>query len=136
MITALDSNVLIDVLGADATFGTASSAALREATRSGALIVSEVVWAETASWYRSEQEAAEVLGDLRVQLVATGTSAAYAAGAVWAAYRRRGGRRERVVADFLVGAHAAAHADRLLTRDYGFYRARFKDLAIVDPTAG
>jgi hypothetical protein len=34
-----------------------------------------------------------------------------------------------------VGAHAEAHADRLLTRAYGFYRARFRGLAIVDPSA-
>ncbi len=136
MITAVDSNVLIDVLGADPTFGPASSAALRAATGSGALIVSEVVWAETACWYRSEQEAAQVFRDLRVRLVSTGASAAYAAGVAWAAYRRRGGSRERVIADFLVAAHAAAHADRLLTRDYGFYQTRFKGLAIIDPTAG
>ena len=135
MITAVDSNVLIDVLGADPTFGPASSAALREASRSGALIVSEVVWAETAGWYASEAEAAQVLDDLRVRFVPTGASAAYLAGAAWAAYRRGGGRRERLIADFLVGAHAHAHAERLLTRDGDFLRSRFRGLKILDPTA-
>jgi predicted nucleic acid-binding protein len=135
MITAVDSNVLIDVLGADPTFGPASIAALREASRRGGLIVSEVVWAETAGWYASEDEAAQVLDDLRVRFVPTGAPAAHAAGVAWATYRRGGGKRGRMIADFLVGAHARAHAERLLTRDYGFYRSCFRGLAILDPTA-
>lgn len=136
MITAVDSNVLIDVLGAHPTFGPASSDALRAASRSGALIASEVVWAEMSGWYRSEEEVAGALEQLRVRLVPTGASAAFAAGAVWSAYRRAGGRRERMIADFLVGAHASVHADRLLTRDRRFYGTRFRDLDILDPTAG
>ena len=52
----------------------------------------------------------------------------------WRAYRARGGPRERLVADFLVGAHAVERADRPLTRDRGFQRGAFAGLMIVDPT--
>ncbi len=134
MITAVDTNVLIDVLGADATHGPASRDALREAVQAGALIASEVVWAETSAWYRSKHEAAHALEQLRVRFVPMDAPAAFAAGAAWGAYRRGGGRRDRLIADFLVGAHATVHADRLLTRDAGFYRLGFEQLRIVDPS--
>lgn len=136
MITAVDTNVLLDVLVGHPTFGPASLAALRAANQSGALIASEVVWAETAAGYGSPEAAAAALDELRVRFVPTGASAALAAGMAWRAYRRGGGRRDRLIGDILVGAHARVHADRLLTRDRRFYGARFRDLEILDPAAG
>jgi predicted nucleic acid-binding protein len=135
VITAVDTNVLIDVFGADPTFGAASRRALRSAIQTGALIASEVVWAETIASFASEERATQMLDRLRVRFVPSDGVAAVAAGMAWRDYRRGGGRRDRIVADFLVGAHAATHADRLLTRDRRFYGARFKGLAILDPTA-
>jgi predicted nucleic acid-binding protein len=46
MKTAVDSSVLLDVLGADPEFGEASREALRSAHDAGALVACEVVWAE------------------------------------------------------------------------------------------
>jgi predicted nucleic acid-binding protein len=136
MITAVDTNVLIDVFTADPAFGAASRDALRSANQNGALIASEIVWAETVARFASADEAARLLDRLRVRLVASNVEVASAAGLAWGAYRRNGGKRERVIADFLVGAHAMVHADRLLTRDRRFYGARFEALTIFDPTAG
>ena len=135
MITAVDTNVLLDILSADRTFGPGSQRTLAQARGEGALIVGEVVLAELSSVYESSAAAGAVLDRLQIDFVPSTFDAAALAGEAWRAYRTRGGPRTRVVADFLVGAHAAMTADRLLTRDRGFYRGSFADLQILDPTA-
>jgi predicted nucleic acid-binding protein len=136
VITAVDTNVLIDVFRGDPTFGAASRGALRTASQMGALIASEVVWAETVAAFASEEQAVQMLDRLRVRLVPSGQAVATAAGVAWRAYRRDGGRRERLIGDFLVGTHARVHADRLLTRDRRFCGPHFGGLTILDPAAG
>lgn len=135
MITAVDTNVLLDILRGDARFGSRSRAAVRDSQRDGALIVGEIVWAEIVTGYEGPREANSVLERLGIGFVPAGKAAAELAGSAWRAYRRRGGSRERIIADFLVGAHAVTHADRLLTRDRGFYRSNFEQLVVIDPTA-
>jgi predicted nucleic acid-binding protein len=134
MITAVDSNILLDILGADPNFGPASSRALRTALRQGQLIACEVVWAEVASSFVSAAATRSAMELLSLEFRPLTMEAALAAGIAWKEYRARGGPKTRVTADFLIGAHALRQADRLLTRDRGFYRSYFKRLTIVDPT--
>ena len=135
MITAVDTNVLLDVFGADPEFGQRSAEALRACLREGRLVACEVVWAETASFFSSPAAARGPMERLEVGFSPLGVEAALAASGAWRKHRAKGGRRERVVADFLIGAHAQLHAERLLTRDRGFYRACFSGLKVLDPAA-
>lgn len=134
MITAVDTNVLIDVFGADASFGAASAAALRECRAQGRLVACEVVWAEVSAAFSDADAAGAALDRAGVEFSALDAAAALAAGTAWSAYREQGGTRNRVIADFLIGAHAGEQGDRLLTRDRGFYRSYFEDLHVVDPS--
>jgi len=136
VITAIDTNVLLDVFGADPKFGASSKEAIRSAIAQGGLVACEAVWAEVAVFFPTAAAAREAMERLGVAFAPGSSDIALAAADAWKAYRRSGGRRERVVADFLIGAHALTSADRLLTRDRGFYRTYFERLTVLDPSAG
>jgi hypothetical protein len=57
------------------------------------------------------------------------------AGEMFLVFKKRNRERKRILADFLVGAHAVVHADRLLARDRGYLRDYFENLELVDPMA-
>ena len=122
MITAVDTNVLLDVFGADPQFAAASAEALRRRLREGALIASEVVWAETATVFGDALRFQDAMDELRASFSPMMQEAALKAGEAWRRYRASGGPRNRIAADLLIGAHALVGADRLLTRDRGFCR--------------
>jgi predicted nucleic acid-binding protein len=134
VITTVDTNVLLDVFTKDAVFSNGSANALKRCISEGSLVACDVVWAETGAWFPDEQSAQSALSTLRVAYSPLDAATALAAGRSWQQYRKAGGSRERVIADFLIGAHACAQADRLLTRDRGFYRKYFTGLKIIDPT--
>jgi predicted nucleic acid-binding protein len=133
LITAVDTSVLIDVLGANAAFGPASSRAIKRCLGEGALVACDVVWAETVAHFADGAAARTALERLRVEFSAPDLAAAATAGEAWRIYRQAGGGRQRTAPDFLVGAHALQQADRLLTRDRGFYRRYFEDVEVLDP---
>jgi predicted nucleic acid-binding protein len=134
VITAVDTNVLLDVFGADPVFGARSARALRECIAAGSVIACDIVWAETSASFAEPKAAETALARLRVDFCPLDSSTSFAAGQSWRTYRKAGGSRERVIADFMIGAHALTNADRLLTRDRGFYRLYFGQLYVLDPS--
>lgn len=135
MITAVDTSVLIDVFGADSRFGTASAQALRACLNEGAVVANEVVWSETRAAFGSDADFTRAMQALNISFAASSQDSTNLAGRSWQSYRAAGGTRQRVMADFLIGAHAKLQCDRLLTRDRGYYRKYFASLAVVEPAA-
>lgn len=135
MRTAVDSSVLLDVLSGDEKFGEASRLALKGAYAQGPLLACDIVWAEVSATFGDDRPCGPILSRLGLQFEPVSAAAAERAGRAWRAHRaRRGSRKERLTADFLIGAHALDSADRLLSRDRGFFRTYFPDLALVDPS--
>jgi predicted nucleic acid-binding protein len=134
VITAVDTSVLLDFLNHDPEFGTASRDALLSCTAEGPLLACDVVWAEIAGCFPSVSACRNTLRELEIDFSPLKPETAFEAGVAWKAYRQRGGAKTRVAADFLIGAHALYQADRLLTRDRGFYKSYFRRLSIIDPS--
>jgi len=97
--------------------------------RQGTLIVCSEVVAEFASGCQSVDQALEILSTLSIDYVGMGAINAAMAG------QARGKKRNpgRVIADYLIAAHAAAHASQLLTRDAEFGRIGNPGLVVVTP---
>jgi predicted nucleic acid-binding protein len=134
MITAVDTNVLLDVFTADARHGAASRDVLRRCWAEGSLIACEVVWAEVAAAFADAAAASRALEGLEVAFDPLDRETALAAGIAWQHHRSAGGTRRQIPPDLLIGVHAASRAERLLTRDRGFYHSAFASLAILDPS--
>ncbi|MBI5091609.1 MAG: type II toxin-antitoxin system VapC family toxin [Candidatus Hydrogenedentes bacterium] len=134
MITAVDTNVLIDLFRDTPDFGRLAAEAVRRCMQEGRLVVCDIVWAELAGVFPSVRTLEDTMERLQVDLLAMEPAAAALAGETWRRYRAQGGGRERMVADFLIAAHAMAQCDRLLSRDRGFFRNYFPRLSVIDPS--
>lgn len=132
---AVDSSVLLDVLSGDPRFADASEACLREALAVGEVVICDAVVAEVQAMLDTRETAMDALALLGLRYLATSEAAAVRAGHMQRRFRDRGGRRERVVADFLIGAHALLQCQALITRDAGFFRDYFKGLKVIVPKA-
>ena len=114
--TLVDSSVLLDVFTIDPKWGDWSEAQLVQAAQRGALVLNVVVLAEIAPRFdriellRSSLPSMALIEEIPL-------AAAFLAGHAHTGYRRAGGRREAILPDFLIGAHAAVTGRPLLTRD-------------------
>jgi predicted nucleic acid-binding protein len=133
MITAVDTNVLLDVFSADPKHGRKSLDMLKMSQRAGRLVVCEIVLAELSRYFLTFERLKETLVSLDIASEPLGEEACHVAGQAFLLYRERGGKRDRILSDFLIGAHAQVRCTRLLTRDRGFYRDYFPELEVLNP---
>ena len=133
MLTAVDSSVLLDVLTNSAAHADSSEQALRKAAGEGGLIICECVLAEIRPAFAISGHVDEFLGDWELLFCPPRAKAHCWRGKfllrMCSALAEKGG----IIADFLIGAHAKVHADRLLARDRGYLRDYFSSLKLLIP---
>lgn len=132
---AVDSSVLLDILTADPQFADPSGACVEQALSVGEVVICDAVVAEVQGMLDTRETALDALAEFGIRYLPTSETAAVRAGHMQRRFRDRGGRRERVVADFLIGAHALLQCQGLITRDAGFFRDYFKGLKVIVPKA-
>jgi predicted nucleic acid-binding protein len=129
----VDSSVLLDIINEDAVWEPWSTKALVTASTIGLPIINPVVYAEISARFESEEHLNLVMPTTLYKREQIPWPASFLAGRAFAAYRRRGGVRTSMLADFLIGAHAKVAGYRLLTRDVKRFRASFPDLELIAP---
>jgi hypothetical protein len=146
LITAVDTNILLDVLVAGSAFSASSKSLLDARNAAGRLIVCEIVVAELGAMFASADDLQAFLEESGLKVSYLEPKSLWTAGQLWKKYRDRPDQvacpkcrnllpgRSRVISDFLIGAHGLVQADALLTRDRGFYSKYFKGLKIIGPT--
>ena len=138
MTTAVDTNVIVALWDKDRELSEAAQSALDDALGRGGLVLSAPVFAELlAAPGRNAAFLDSFVRDTGVIVDWNFEQAVWrAAGMAFQSYvvrRRRQASPEprRILADFLIGAHAAARGYDLLTLDSGLYRAAFPKLRIL-----
>lgn len=99
----------------------------------GPLLINAVIYAELAACAASRESLEAEVAAAGLALREFPRDVLFLAGRAQAAYRRRGSTRAGVLADFLVGAHAAVLQIPILTRDVARFRAYFPTVKLVSP---
>jgi hypothetical protein len=155
VITSVDTNVIVDVLSADAKFGQSSESALFAAARQGGLILGEAAYAELVPGFDDLDHLNDFIARSGLTFQPSNRTALFYAGEAWKKYLLNTDRtiqcpdcgarqdltcescgrplrfRQHIISDFLIGGHALVHADRLLTRDPRYFRTYFPELALA-----
>ena len=129
----VDTNVLVDVLENDPDWADWSVAQLRAQAQIHRLVINPVIYAELSLAFSTVEALDEALAALQIPVIEIPKPALFLAGKAFVKYRRRGGTKTNVLADFFIGAHAAVAGLPVLTRDVRRYVGYFSSVQVIAP---
>jgi hypothetical protein len=139
MTTAIDTNVITALWNVDDALNRQAQGALDVAFGRGKLVVSGVVYAELlAAPLRAGQFVDRFFADAGIDVEwEINENMLRTAGVAFRSYAEQRRKQKslqprRILADFLIGAHALVKGHRLLTLDEKHYRAAFPKLELVE----
>ncbi len=155
MITAIDTNILLDILDGESNFYEQSAHLLKVHGELGSLVISPIVYSEllVSFLHKHEPQLAnsklnEFLNALTIEIMHFEKTDYALAAEAWLKFSLKSEIicqqcgavntftckkckstvkwRNHMITYFLIGAHAQNHAEVLLTRDKGYYRKYFR----------
>jgi len=100
MITAIDTNVLLDILIPNPEYFEASAAALEASANAGTIAISDIVYAELCVHFGAQHECDAFLESNDIRMQALTREAHFLASRAWRTYRLQGGKRTRILPVF------------------------------------
>lgn len=128
----VDTSVVIDLQAPASAWFAWSRAAVRPVLSSGPVAINHVILAEVLS-ARDVDRARDLLTAYEFRIEPLSDAVSARAGEAQRRYRQRGGTRAAIVADFLIGAHAAVLGVPLITRDRQRFAGYFPELELIAP---
>ena len=129
----VDSNVILDVLGHDATWQSWSASAIERSVSSSYVAINPVIYAEVSILFSRIEDLEDAVPSELFRREQLPCEAAFVAGKCFVEYRKRGGTRTTPLPDFFIGAHALVAGYRLLTRNARRFRTYFPALTLIAP---
>jgi predicted nucleic acid-binding protein len=134
MITAVETNILLDVFLPDPHFLKSSLEKLKQYERTGSLIICEMVYAELATVFPNQALLNKSLKQANIEFKPSNLTILWNASTLWKQWFQKSQSKrdpKKILPDFFIGAHAVYYADQLLTRNRGFYRDCFHHLKVI-----
>jgi len=129
----VDTNVLVDVLEDDPEWADWSVGQLRAQSKIHRLAINPVIYSELSLTFSTVEALDRTIDDLNLTMIEIPRPALFLAGKAFVRYRRQGGKKENVLADFFIGAHAAVSRYPILTRDTLRYSTYFSGVNLIAP---
>lgn len=129
----VDTNVLLDVLEDDPAWADWSVRQLRDQAQVHELVINPVIYAELSLAFDSVEALDQAVERMEIAVRELPRPALFLAGRAFVKYRKAGGTKANVLADFFVGAHAAVLGCGILTRDARRYRSYFPTVTLLAP---
>lgn len=129
----VDSNVLLDVMLSDPTWGKWSNDILLSLADDNTLTINPVIYAEISVRFARIEDLDAAFPEESFQRRPIPYQAAFLAGKCFLKYRTRGGTRTSPLPDFFIGAHAAIEKLPLITRDPARYQTYFPTVKLICP---
>ena len=129
----VDTNVILDVLDDDPAWADWSIRQLNRLHKLEPLRINAIVYAELSKLFVTAADLDRSLSTLRLGVEYIPREAAFIAGKAFLQYRKQGGTKNSILADFFIGGHAEASGSFLLTRDTRRYSTYFPSVSLITP---
>ena len=133
MTTFLDTNVLIYLLNTESPLHGWAVSEFDGCRARGPTIISDIVYSEFSVAMNSREETDTAISQLSLERVRGTADALFQAGKAFRKYRSQGGKRTRILPDFIIGAIAVAAGGALMTANPDDFSDYFPNIKIISP---